>query len=404
MTCKQINACRVCGNKNLVEVLDLGTQVLTGVFPATREQEITAGPLKLVKCHGEGDICHLLQLQHSYDLEEMYGDNYGYRSGLNNSMVRHLESKVSKILEKIDLHSGDLVIDIGSNDGTTLGIYPDGDWDLVGIDPTGEKFGQYYRDHVQLIPDFFSAARIKQEFGSREARIITSFSMFYDLEDPVQFTREIADLLAADGIWFLEQSYMPEMMRQSSYDTVCHEHLEYYGLAQINWIVEKVGMKILDVEFNDINGGSFSVSVARKDSRHLPDQKSIDDTLRAEEQLKTIEPYRAFSDRVKESKDKLLAKLHQIRQANKQVYGLGASTKGNVILQFCRITTELLPKIGEVNAEKYGKFTPGSLIPIHSEDEILNLKPDYVLVLPWHFREFFQGSEKFRQTELLYPL
>jgi len=228
--------------------------------------------------------------------------------------------------------------------------------------------------------------------------------MFYDLESPVRFAYEVASLLAVDGIWVLEQSYMPEMMRQDSYDTVCHEHLEYYGLAQIKWIVEKVGMKILDVEFNDINGGSFSVTVAHKDSSLSPNHETIREVLNAEEQLKNIEPYRAFSARVKESKDKLLARLHQIRQANKKIYGLGASTKGNVILQYCEITTDLIPKIGEVNSEKYGKFTPGSLIPIYSENEILNLKPDYVLVLPWHFRDFFQSSEKFRQTELLYPL
>lgn len=404
MNYRQIDACRVCGNRNLVEVLDLGNQVLTGVFPPSTDRDITAGPLKLVKCHGDGDICHLLQLQHSYDLNELYGENYGYRSGLNQSMVRHLQAKVEKILATTTLQPGDLVIDIGSNDGTTLGFYPEGDWDLVGIDPTGEKFSEYYKPGVRLIADFFSSRKLLQEFGERKVKVVTSFSMFYDLEDPVQFAREIASILATDGIWVLEQSYMPEMMQQNSYDTVCHEHLEYYGLAQIDWIARQVGLKILDVEFNNINGGSFSLVVAHENSPHRADEARLNQILSGEAELKELKPYRDFAGRVAQSKASLIAKLTEIKAADQQVYGLGASTKGNVILQYCEITSELLPKVGEVNEDKFGRFTPGSLIPIFPEDEILNLKPDYVLVLPWHFREFFESSEKFADTTLLYPI
>lgn len=404
MAYRQIETCRVCGNENLVEVLDLGTQDLTGVFPSSVDQELTAGPLQLVKCHGGEGVCNLLQLKHSYDLEELYGDNYGYRSGLNNSMVLHLRAKVEKILDMISLQPGDLVIDIGSNDGTTLGFYPRGDWDLVGIDPTGSKFSEYYAEHVRLIPDFFSADGLRREFGKRKAKIVTSFSMFYDLENPVRFAREIADILAADGIWVLEQSYMPGMMAQNSYDTVCHEHLEYYGLVQIDWIVRQVGLKILDVEFNNVNGGSFSIAVAPEESQYHANQGKIDRILAREAGLKELEPYQAFADRVAQSKTDLITRLTQIRNANQKVYGLGASTKGNVILQYCGITTDLLPKIGEVNQDKYGCFTPGSLIPIFSEDEILSLEPDFLLVLPWHFREFFENSKKFADTHLIYPI
>ena len=175
---RKIDKCRVCGNRELVEVLDVGVQTLTGVFPKSRNEVITAGPLKLVKCMGAGETCGLLQLQHSYDLGEMYGQNYGYRSGINASMVAHLHGKVKKILAQIDLEDGALILDIGSNDSTTLQAYPRGDYTLVGIDPTGVKFRSYYPEHIQLIPDFFSSSKIMEIFGSQKAAVITSFSMF----------------------------------------------------------------------------------------------------------------------------------------------------------------------------------------------------------------------------------
>ncbi len=404
MTYKQIDACRVCGNKNLVEILDLGSQALTGVFPSSEEQQVTTGPLKLVKCHGEGDICHLVQVQHTYDLNELYGENYGYRSGLNHSMTCHLQAKVDSILQRISLEASDLIIDIGSNDGTTLGFYPQGKWDLVGIDPTATKFKRFYKEHVQLIADFFTAELVHKKMGARKAKVVTSFSMFYDLEEPVKFATEIASILSKDGIWVLEQSYMPEMIAQTSYDTVCHEHLEYYGLSQIQWIADKVGLKILDVEFNDINGGSFSVVTALKESPHQPEDKKINAILSKEQPFKTLAPYDEFAVQVGMSKDYLCKKLHEIKTAGKTVFGMGASTKGNVILQYCEITSELLPVVGEVNEDKYGKLTPGSLIPIHSEHDVLEQNPDYILVLPWHFRQFFEQSAKFRNTQLIYPL
>lgn len=403
MSYKKINACRVCGNANLVEVLDLGEQDLTGVFPASKSQKVTRGPLKLVKCHGDS-CCGLLQLQHTFSLEEMYGDNYGYRSGLNQSMVNHLEKKVSEILAIVDLEPGDLVIDIGSNDGTTLGFYPQGEWELVGIDPSGSKFQQYYKEHTQLIPDFFSRQVLQKSFGDRKCKVVTSFSMFYDLEEPLTFAKEVSSVLEDDGIWVLEQSYMPEMLKQLSYDTICHEHLEYYGLSQIQWIMNDAGLKLVDVSFNDVNGGSFSIIVAKTESKIVSNEKQISSILKMEEGLKYLKPYLEFAENVAICKEKLIKKLTKIKSEGKTVYGIGASTKGNVILQYCDIDEELLPFIGEVNDLKFGSFTPGSLIPIISEDEVINKNPDYVLLLPWHFKKFFETSKKFSNTQLLLPL
>jgi len=402
---KQIVKCRICANQHLVQVLDLGEQMLTGVFPKSKENQITTGPLCLVKCVGGKEACGLLQLEHSYDLGEMYGENYGYRSGLNASMVAHLHAKVKKILTKVKLCPGDLVIDIGSNDSTTLQAYPSTDLNLVGIDPTGAKFRSYYPPHVKLIADFFSAALVNERFGRQKAKVITSFSMFYDLEDPLGFMRQVHEVLADDGIWVFEQSYMPEMLKKNSYDTVCHEHLEFYALQQIKWMADKIGFKIIDVELNDINGGSFSVTVA-KASNNLMINRSVQDILDWEQKagLDKIVNYQAFAQRVEEAKNDLLKFLKTAHSQGKTVAALGASTKGNVLLQYCKLTGKDLLYVGEVNTEKYGCYTPGSWIPIIPEDELLSRKPDYLIVLPWHFRKFFQAQKKLKQFNLVFPL
>lgn len=397
-------SCKICQNTNLIEVVNLGTQSLTGVFPKHKEDFVTRGPLRIVKCVGD-DCCGLVQLADSYDLNEMYGENYGYRSGLNASMVRHLNAKVEKIRSIAKLQDGDLVIDIGSNDSTTLKAYPD-TYRLVGIDPSGLKFKEYYPPHVELIPDFFSAALVKEKVKDKKAKVITSFSMFYDLEEPQTFMQEIEGVLDDEGIWVFEQSYMPIMLEKNSYDTVCQEHLEYYALYQIKWMCDRVGLKIVDVEFNDVNGGSFSIAVSKKCSSFLENTAQITKILDHEKEmgLDTLKPWEEFVVRMEQTKEELLDFLTRCKQEGKKVLGLGASTKGNVILQYCGITEELLPVVGEVNSDKFGCFTPGTLLPIVSETEVINANPDYLLVLPWHFREFFVSNPKFKGMKLVFPL
>lgn len=402
---KKVEKCRICGNTHLERVLDLGEQMLTGIFPREKGAKVTTGPLRLVKCMGEDEACGLLQMEHSYDLGEMYGENYGYRSGLNASMVAHLNNKVKRILGLVELRTGDLVIDIGSNDSTTLQAYPSSGPVLVGVDPTGVKFHSYYPPHIQLIPDFFSAALVKARFPGKKAKVVTSFSMFYDLEDPMGFMRQVYDVLADDGIWVFEQSYMPTMLDTNSYDTVCHEHLEFYALRQIKWMADRVGFKILDVEFNDINGGSFSVTVAksRGDETVTPSVQTILDDERAKG-LDTLAPYQAFAERVFQSKHDLLKFIELARAEGKSAAVLGASTKGNVLLQYCGLTTRDVEFVGEVNPEKFGCYTPGTWIPIIPENELLAMKPDYLIVLPWHFRRFFTTNKNFSGMNLVFPL
>lgn len=404
---KEINACRICDNTNLTSVVNLGNQYLTGIFPRNIEQTITSGPLSLVKCHDSGgrDACGLLQLAHSYDLSELYGSNYGYRSGLNKSMVDHLHRKIQRILTMVSLQKGDLIIDIGSNDSTSLQAYPAGKYQLVGIDPTGTKFKEFYPSHIKLIPDFFSSGLVRQYFSEQRAKVITSFSMFYDLEQPLIFMQEVFDILADDGIWVFEQSYMPTMLETRSFDTICQEHLEYYGLSQIKWMADRVGFRIIDVELNDINGGSFSVTLAKQNSPYkLAD--NLDELLQQEDKkgLATLQPYQEFAEKISEVKDDLLAFLSSARQDGKTVMGLGASTKGNVILQYGGITEQDLLCIGDVNPDKLGCYTPGTMIPIVSESELLAKNPDYLLVLPWHFKNFFISCNHLRGRNLVFPL
>jgi hypothetical protein len=395
-----INKCRINGSTNLQSVLSLGEQELTGVFPKDPTQKITKGPVDLVWCPDSG----LLQLKQSYSLDEMYGDNYGYRSGLNASMVSHLTQKISMLERLVALQPNDLVIDIGSNDATSLKAYS-GNFKKVGIDPTGKKFAKYYPDDIKLIPDFFSAEIFRTHFSNEKAKIVTSIAMFYDLESPASFVRDIYEILSDDGIWHFEQSYLPSMLRTNSYDTICHEHLEFYSLHVIKNLLEAEGLRVLDVQTNEINGGSFSITAAKKNSPYPSNESVINWMLNQEllMGLDKIDVYLAFAERVEQHRDSLLQLLRGLVSDGKRIIGYGASTKGNVLLQYCGITTELVTHIAEVNEQKFGCFTPGTHIPIISENEARALKPDYYLVLPWHFRhsiikresEFLKNGGKF---------
>jgi hypothetical protein len=382
----------VSASDNLVSVLNLGQQELTGVFPKTSQDEVTRGPLELVWCPDSG----LLQLRHTYDSSEMYGDNYGYRSGLNQSMVDHLSSKVAYLERLVGLKAGETVLDIGSNDCTLLKAYGVQGIDRVGIDPTGKKFAQYYPDDVKLVPDFFSAEAYAST-GAKPAKIITSIAMFYDLEDPIAFARQIEMSLASDGIWHFEQSYMPSMLRLNSYDTICHEHLEYYSLGVVKTILDAAGMKVVDVIMNNVNGGSFAVTATKKGNSAIRQNDAVIDWLLEQEDrmgLNTPKPYRDFEERVFRHREDLIRLIKALRADGKTVLGYGASTKGNVVLQFCGFGPDDIPAIADVNPEKFGRVTPGTHIPIISEADANKMNPDYYLVLPWHFKEGILRRER----------
>ncbi len=388
----KLQQCRVSGSENLVSVLNLGNQALTGVFPADSSTPVTAGPLELVWCPDSG----LLQLNHTYDAGEMYGENYGYRSGLNQSMVDHLTQKVNYLQRMAQPQSGDTVLDIGSNDCTTLKAYTVAGLNRIGIDPTGRKFATYYPADVKLVPDFFSAEAY-HSVTQKKAKIVTSIAMFYDLDNPISFARQIESVLADDGVWHFEQSYMPSMLRLNSYDTICHEHLEYYSLGVVKKILDATGLKLVDVVMNNINGGSFAVTAAKLSNKSVKVNNAVIEWLLEQEDrmgLSTPRPYRDFEERVFRHRDDLSRLIKTLVADGKKVYGYGASTKGNVVLQFCGLTSKEIPAIAEVNEEKFGRVTPGTHIPIVSEKEARAAKPDYFLVLPWHFKDGILRREK----------
>jgi hypothetical protein len=318
----------------------------------------------------------------------MYGENYGYRSGLNQSMVRHLTQKVHLLERLAAINSGDVVLDIGSNDATTLKAYRTPGLTRIGIDPTANKFKEFYVDDIQLVPDFFSAEAFRSR-APKPASIVTSIAMFYDLADPIAFARQVAEVLAPDGLWHLEQSYMPSMLRLCSYDTICHEHLEYYALGTLQQIMDAAGLRIVDVQMNSVNGGSFAVMAVHRASTFPGNTAMVDWLLEQEDRmgLHTPRPYRDFEDRVFRHRRDLIRLLQALRSAGKRILGYGASTKGNVVLQFCGIGPEIIEAIAEVNPDKFGSFTPGTHIPIVSEAQARATAPDYFLVLPWHFKE-----------------
>ena len=401
---RKIEKCRVCGNEHYYTVLDFGNQYLSGIFPKFVDLDMYRGPLKLVKCDESTGGCGHVQLEHTFDLPTMYGEEYGYRSGLNGSMVKHLKGKHEKISNFVDLKENDIVIDIAGNDGTFLGFFSP-QLRLVSIDPTSKKFSKYFKDHVDYIADFFTEKTFRQFFGDSNAKLVTSFSMFYDLEDPCQFAKEINSILdPEEGIWVLEQSYMPEMLRANSFDTVCHEHLSYYGMRQLKYIMDKAGFKIIDFEFNDVNGGSISVVVANKNSDYNECTDKLTALLQEELDfgLDTTIPWEDFQVRIDDCKNKFLDILKELKKNGLKIAALGASTKGNVTLQTWGIS-DYIDVVGDVNPDKNGSYTPGTWIPIKDEDSVLS-ECDIFIILPWHFKKFFVNNLKFKGKQLLFPL
>lgn len=397
-----IRQCRVCKSSRLTEILDFGDLILTGVFPASREEEVSAGRVRLLLCQE----CGLVQLGDTFPPDEMYGDNYGYRSGLNRSMVAHLERIVHRLESRVQLREGDTVLDIGANDGSLLRSYETPGIRRIGIDPTIAKFKEYYPDDITAVPDFFSADAFTAVTDAK-ARVVTSIAMFYDLEDPVAFARDIASLMTDDGVWYFEQSYMPWMLRSGAYDTICHEHLEYYSLTTIKRILDDAGLYLRDAATNAVNGGSISVvaSPTPGDGISVYAQWLLEQEER--DRVHSPEVWVEFRQRVRTRQQDLASLLQRLRDEGASVMALGASTKGNVLVQTTPVTEELVSLVGDVNPYKFGRFLPGSKIPIVSQDEVLAANPDYLLILPWHFREtFMQSLEPFlsRGGRLIFPL
>ena len=402
---ESIKNCRSCNSSNIEVVFDLGEQVLTGVFRSESLVDISSSPVALVACNS----CRLVQMKYSYSLNEMYNDGYGYQSGLTTYMSQHLKGILSFASDLVNLDKDDSILDIGCNDGTLLNHYPKDLYNLIGIDPVAKKYLDRYPKNAKVVTDFFT----KESYfsvTSNKAKIVTSISMFYDLEEPVKFAKGIASVLSDEGVWVFEQSYLPAMLRTNSYDTICHEHYEFYSLTAIQHILDQAGMIIVDASQNEVNGGSVRLAAVHKNSKLA--SKVSPEALWLIEQEKnhdifSNQPWVDFQKNVDRHKLDLVNLLINLKKAGKTVIGYGASTKGNVILQYCGIGIDLLPVIGDITPSKDGVFTPGSKIPVISMEKAKALKPDYFLVLPWGFRSDILLREKetiANGTKFIFPL
>lgn len=372
----RISECRVCGG-SLEERLDFGQVPLSGRFPLPGE-EVPRHPLLLVECQGP---CHLVQLAHSAPLPEMYGEHYGYRSGLNQGMVAHLKDLADRVTPL--LGPGDIALDIGSNDGTFLSMLPPHAM-RVGVDPTTNRFIRHLPPDVYFINDFFPTPRLHAIIDSRPVKVVTTVAMFYDLERPVEFAKQIHRLLAEDGVWIIEVADWPRLMKMGAFDTICHEHLEYYGLNQLRYIAHEAGFKIISWKSNDTNGGSLQFVLSKCGVMcDAPDGPL---------------PWQEFLVGLVNRKAQLLDLLGH----HKKVIGLGASTKGNILLHYYGLDSHHLPHIVDVNPDKWGHETSCGRIPIVSPQEGEERGWDVGLVLPWHFRDSI--VERAVGKKLIFPL
>ena len=366
---------------------NLGKLYSCGIFPSADDQKVDSGWLSIGICVG----CGLVQLLEDYDHTKLYTESYGYRSSLNESMVVHLDSIADEISEYLtNLGNCESIkhLDIGSNDATLLkqvrSKYGSQKIELtqLGVDPSGGGFRKYY-ETAELVVEPFQYSLAKNL--SSKFHVISSIAMFYDLPDPVDFVNGIKLALDSNGIWISEQSYFFRMIEQNAFDTICQEHLEYYSVRDVSNICLKVGLELFDVKFNDVNGGSFRFYVQHIGGSNTKTER-LERALLEESTKDKKQLLEQMFEQVDILRKNLVAYLIDCKERGLEVHGYGASTKGNTLLQFFGITADLLPCIAERNEDKFGKFTPGTLIPIVSESESRKRNPYAYLVLPWHFR------------------
>ncbi len=413
---KYIKRCRVCGSEKLTEVLDLGNQYLQGAF---RKEGIIDPPrrrlpTKLVRCDvtAENDACGLMQLAHTFPPEVLYS-NYWYRSGTNQTMKAHLSDIVASVLASLGKGRGNglAVLDIGCNDGTLLSSYPKGTA-RFGFDPSDIARAASREVGFQLANAVFPSDLSRSVIGDTKFDIVTSIAMYYDLDDPVAFAKEVKSILGERGIWVVEMSYMPLMLLQNSFDTICHEHLEYYRLAVLEHIFRLAGLRVFKAEINDVNGGSICCYVTHASNSAYGSEADTAylKRLRMREfdiALDTEECYARFRHSVFRLREQTRELLYTIRSRGEVIHIYGASTKGNVLLQWYGIDCLVAEAAADRNPDKDGAFTIGTDIPIISEEKSRAKKPDYYLVLPWHFKREFLTRERemvMQGTQFIFPL
>ena len=397
-----MSSCRISG-KETECVFNLGKLYMSDFLKNGGAGRFGQAELKLMLCKESG----LLQLENTLPLDEMYG-KYWYRSGINDTMRKKLQDVAGSCLSSVKLDDGDVFLDIACNDGTMFDFIPD-NIIKVGIDPADDSFLEESNMKADVVvQDFFSAAAYKNtKFGHLKPKIITSIAMFYDLDDPYPFVNDIKEILDDDGLWVVQLSYTPLMLKQLAFDNICHEHICYYSLSSIKYLLDKAGFDIVDCELNDVNGGSFRVYIMKsgadktkfrcKQERDVADFR-VNALLKYEKSLNLNDPktYKDFYNKICELKAKTVEFIEGELQKGKKIWGYGASTKGNTLLQWYGLDHRHIEYIAERSEQKYNLKTVGTKIPICSEKQMREEQPDYLLILPWHFvKEFTQREKQF---------
>jgi hypothetical protein len=385
------------------ELFNLGNLYVSDFLGENDEPRGGKVEMKMMLDESSGNV----RLEESAPLDVMYG-KYWYRSGINQSMKNELQRIVNSILEVKKLKENDIWVDIACNDGTMFDFIPN-NVIKVGIDPVDNSYKSESEKKANLIiQDYFTADSYKKSrFGSQKAKVVTSIAMFYDLEHPDKFIQDVSEILDENGLWVLQLSYTPLMIEQLAFDNICHEHIYYYSLFNLKKLMESNGFKVVDCQLNDTNGGSFRVYVMKEegDITKFATQPHrdvcnfrIQSLLSQEEKLKldSIETWMSFYDRILKLKEQTVSFIKSEKERGKKIWGYGASTKGNTLLQYFGLDHTLIDGIAERSVYKWGLKTVGTNISIFSEEQMRNESPDYLLVLPWHFiSEFIERERDF---------
>jgi SAM-dependent methyltransferase len=376
MSVREETYCRVCNGK-LEIVHDFGNIYPSGFCEKGLENTTDRVPIILSRC----TECGLVQLKHTVDLDLMYRQ-YWYSSSLNRSMVSSLKDVVNHAESVVNLCDDDTVVDIGCNDGTLLNLYSKKNLITIGYDPALNL----KPDCSYFYNDYFSVSKYFDVYGHVKAKVITAIAMFYDLPDPNKFINDVKSILRDDGIFIVQFTDLVSMIKATAFDNICHEHLEYYRLQDIVSLFKNNGMDVIDVSYNDVNGGSLRTVISH--SGNMPISNRVQEYLEAEKDFLSTSPIETFVGKVEIVKDNITMFLKLMKHTNKTVALLGASTKGNTLLQVCGVSSDDIKYAAEVNRDKFGLVTVGSGIEIADEAFILNeIKPDYLLVPIWHFKE-----------------
>ena len=379
---KKITKCRLCHNKKLTQIYNFGNHYVSNFVQKKNIKKGVKAPLNLVYCKN----CQLLQLEHSAPQELMYKKFYWYRSGVTNTMKIALKDIFLNIKKMSIMKKGDTILDIGANDGTLLKYFKNEGFTTIGCEPAKNLTKELMRNSKFVINNFWDFKylnNILKKNKLKKPKVITAIGMFYDLEDPSKFISDAAKSLDDNGVFIAQLMCLDSMIKKNDLGNICHEHLEFYSYPSLKYLFEKNGLKIMKIEENEINGGSYRI-FCKKNIK-----KSI--TYKENTSLKDI---KGFIKRVKKNKKACINFLKRSKIDKKKVFIYGASTKGNTLLQYYGINSNIITYASERSPEKWNKYTIGTGLKIISEDYARTLNPDYFFVMPYAFIKEFIKREK----------